>query len=101
MPEEYDEFCDVVQAYGVRRQRLVLQRMVKCNHAALDNGASRARLEKLFAFLVLYVHDVADSKQLPMVGRRRLRLPPDLICFSSFLLCVQVNLVCWVHLVFT
>lgn len=34
--------------------------MIKCNHPALD-ASNKSKMERLFAFLMQYVHDVASS----------------------------------------
>jgi len=50
----------VVQSYGDDQQRTVLERMLKSNHPAL-NGANKPKIEKMFSFVLQYIHDVASG----------------------------------------
>ena len=61
VPEEYEEFQEIVQSYGDAQQRTVLERMLKSNHPAL-NGTNKPKIEKMFAFLMQYIHDVASGE---------------------------------------
>ena len=61
VPQEYDEFNQLILSYPVKDQRIVLERMVKSNHPAL-NGTNKAKMEKLFAFLMQYVHDLSSEE---------------------------------------
>lgn len=66
VPEEYDEFHQLLQSYSNTDQRTVLERMIKSNHPAL-NGANKAKMEKVFTFLMQYIHDIASSESLKLL----------------------------------
>jgi len=60
VPEEYDEFHQLLQSFKDQDQRTVLERMIKSNHPAL-NGTNKVKLEKVFAFLMQYIHDLSGT----------------------------------------
>jgi len=60
VPEEYDEFQQLMQSFKDQDQRTVLERMMKSNHPSL-NGTNKAKLEKVFTFLMQYIHDLAGT----------------------------------------
>ncbi|KAF6372178.1 NOP14 nucleolar protein [Rhinolophus ferrumequinum] len=64
-PESYEELKSLLSGKSVEEQFLVVERIQKCNHPSLAVG-NKAKLEKLFGFLLEYVGDVATDN------------PPDL-----------------------
>lgn len=67
VPEEYEEFHQLLQPYNNTEQRTVLERMIKSNHPAL-NGANKPKMEKLFTFMMQYIHDVASPDSLKILN---------------------------------
>ena len=66
VPEEYDEFHQLLQSYSNTEQRTVLERMIKSNHPALS-GTNKPKMEKVFSFVMQYIHDVALSDSLVLL----------------------------------
>ncbi|KAM9678424.1 nucleolar protein 14 [Trichechus inunguis] len=64
-PESYEELKSLLSGRSVKEQLLVVERIQKCNHPSLAAG-NKAKLERLFGFLLEYVGDLAA------------RDPPDL-----------------------
>uniref|UniRef100_A0A9J7ZAP6 NOP14 nucleolar protein homolog (yeast) n=1 Tax=Cyprinus carpio carpio TaxID=630221 RepID=A0A9J7ZAP6_CYPCA len=64
-PESYSDLKQLLQGHGSEQQRLILDRTLKCNHPSLSAG-NKAKLQKLFGFLLEYVGDLATQN------------PPDL-----------------------
>lgn len=60
VPEEYDEFEKLLQSFKDQDQRTVVERMIKSNHPAL-NGTNKAKLEKVFPFLMQYIHNISET----------------------------------------
>lgn len=67
VPEEYEEFHQLLQSFSDADQRIVLERMIKSNHPALT-GTNKAKMEKVFAFLMQYIHDIASSESLSLLN---------------------------------
>ncbi|XP_019567036.2 nucleolar protein 14 [Rhinolophus sinicus] len=59
-PESYEELKSLLSGKSVEEQFLVVERIQKCNHPSLAVG-NKAKLEKLFGFLLEYVGDVATD----------------------------------------
>lgn len=67
VPEEYEEFHQLLQSFSDADQRIVLERMIKSNHPALT-GTNKVKMEKVFAFLMQYIHDIASSDTLTLLN---------------------------------
>uniref|UniRef100_A0A480W6Z8 Nucleolar protein 14 isoform 1 n=1 Tax=Sus scrofa TaxID=9823 RepID=A0A480W6Z8_PIG len=65
-PESYKELKSLLSGKPVEEQLLVVERIQKCNHPSLAVG-NKAKLEKLFGFLLEYVGDLA-TKDPPDLG---------------------------------
>uniref|UniRef100_A0A8C5K3D9 NOP14 nucleolar protein n=1 Tax=Jaculus jaculus TaxID=51337 RepID=A0A8C5K3D9_JACJA len=59
-PESYKELRSLLLGRSVEEQLLVVERIQKCNHPSLAVG-NKAKLEKLFGFLLEYVGDLATN----------------------------------------
>ncbi|XP_061047879.1 nucleolar protein 14 [Eubalaena glacialis] len=59
-PESYEELKSLLSGRSMEEQLLVVERIQKCNHPSLAVG-NKAKLEKLFGFLLEYVGDLATS----------------------------------------
>ncbi|XP_057562570.1 nucleolar protein 14 isoform X2 [Hippopotamus amphibius kiboko] len=59
-PESYEELTSLLLGRSMEEQLLVVERIQKCNHPSLAAG-NKAKLEKLFGFLLEYVGDLATS----------------------------------------
>ncbi|XP_058921979.1 nucleolar protein 14 [Kogia breviceps] len=66
-PESYEELKSLLLGRSMEEQLLVVERIQKCNHPSLAVG-NKAKLEKLFGFLLEYVGDLATSDP-PDLGR--------------------------------
>ncbi|XP_004624659.1 nucleolar protein 14 [Octodon degus] len=78
-PESYEELRSWLVGRSVDEQLLVVERIQKCSHPSLAVG-NKAKLEKLFGFLLEYVGDLAT------------RDPPDLEVIDK--LVVQLYSLC-------
>ncbi|ERE89774.1 nucleolar protein 14 [Cricetulus griseus] len=59
-PESYEELRSLLSGRSMEEQLLVVERIQKCNHPSLAVG-NKAKLEKLFGFLLQYVGDLATD----------------------------------------
>ncbi|KAB0404193.1 hypothetical protein E2I00_003894, partial [Balaenoptera physalus] len=59
-PKSYEELKSLLSGRSMEEQLLVVERIQKCNHPSLAVG-NKAKLEKLFGFLLEYVGDLATS----------------------------------------
>ncbi|XP_039087987.1 nucleolar protein 14 [Hyaena hyaena] len=59
-PESYEELRSLLSGKSTEEQLLVLERIKACNHPSLAVG-NKAKLEKLFGFLLEYVGDLATN----------------------------------------
>ncbi|XP_008991936.1 nucleolar protein 14 isoform X1 [Callithrix jacchus] len=59
-PESYEELRALLLGRSVEEQLLVVERIQKCTHPSLAEG-NKAKLEKLFGFLLEYVGDLATN----------------------------------------
>ncbi|KAK7806167.1 hypothetical protein U0070_021113 [Myodes glareolus] len=59
-PESYEELRSLLSGRSTEEQLLVVERIQKCNHPSLAVG-NKAKLEKLFGFLLQYVGDLATE----------------------------------------
>ncbi|XP_031751164.1 nucleolar protein 14 isoform X2 [Xenopus tropicalis] len=69
-PESYESFQSLLSGKPVEQQLVVLERIQKCNHPSLAEG-NKAKLEKLFGFLLDYITDLAsmDSPDLKAIDK--------------------------------
>uniref|UniRef100_A0A2K6RXF6 NOP14 nucleolar protein n=1 Tax=Rhinopithecus roxellana TaxID=61622 RepID=A0A2K6RXF6_RHIRO len=59
-PESYEELRSLLLGRSMEEQLLVVERIQKCNHPSVAEG-NKAKLEKLFGFLLEYVGDLATD----------------------------------------
>uniref|UniRef100_A0A673ILP0 Nucleolar protein 14-like n=1 Tax=Sinocyclocheilus rhinocerous TaxID=307959 RepID=A0A673ILP0_9TELE len=71
-PESYSDLKALLQDHGSDQQCLILDRTLKCHHPSLAAG-NKAKLQKLFGFLLEYVGDLATQN------------PPDLRTVSALI----------------
>uniref|UniRef100_A0A2K6GVY8 NOP14 nucleolar protein n=1 Tax=Propithecus coquereli TaxID=379532 RepID=A0A2K6GVY8_PROCO len=69
-PESYEELRSLLSGRSMEEQLLVVERIQKCNHPSLAVG-NKAKLEKLFGFLLEYVGDLAidDPPDLRVIDK--------------------------------
>ncbi|KAB0342720.1 hypothetical protein FD754_019646 [Muntiacus muntjak] len=60
VPESFEELKSLLLGKSTEDQLLVVERIQKCNHPSLAVG-NKAKLEKLFGFLLEYIGDLAAS----------------------------------------
>ncbi|NXM93198.1 NOP14 protein, partial [Sylvia borin] len=58
VPESYEAFKSLLAGRTIEEQLIILERIQKCNHPSLAVG-NKAKLEKLFGFLLEYVGELA------------------------------------------
>ncbi|NXI57063.1 NOP14 protein, partial [Chloroceryle aenea] len=58
VPESYETFKSLLAGRTVEQQLIILERIQKCNHPSLAVG-NKAKLEKLFGFLLEYIGELA------------------------------------------
>ncbi|NXM26461.1 NOP14 protein, partial [Oxyruncus cristatus] len=66
VPESYETFKSLLAGRTVEQQLIILERIQKCNHPSLAVG-NKAKLEKLFGFLLEYIGELA-TLDLPELG---------------------------------
>ncbi|RXN07916.1 nucleolar 14 [Labeo rohita] len=71
-PECYSDLKCLLQDHSSQQQRLILDRTVKCHHPSLAVG-NKAKLQKLFGFLMEYVGELATQN------------PPDLRTINALI----------------
>ncbi|XP_066253450.1 nucleolar protein 14 homolog [Euwallacea similis] len=57
LPESYESFIDVFQDQSSTHQKIILERMIKCNHPSLSEG-NKDGLGLLFAYILQYINDL-------------------------------------------
>ncbi|XP_076992393.1 nucleolar protein 14 isoform X2 [Tamandua tetradactyla] len=60
VPESYEDLKSLLSGRSMEDQLLVVERIQKCNHPSLSAG-NKAKLERLFGFLLEYVGDLATN----------------------------------------
>ncbi|XP_075004725.1 nucleolar protein 14 isoform X2 [Calonectris borealis] len=58
VPESYEMFKSLLAGRTIEQQLIILERIQKCNHPSLAVG-NKAKLEKLFGFLLEYIGELA------------------------------------------
>ncbi|XP_009070648.1 PREDICTED: nucleolar protein 14 [Acanthisitta chloris] len=78
-PESYETFKSLLSGRTIEQQLIILERIQKCNHPSLAVG-NKAKLEKLFGFLLEYIGELAtlDLPELKTIDR--LVLPLYSLC---------------------
>lgn len=71
-PESYSDLKQLLQDHESEQQCVILDRTLKCHHPSLAAG-NKAKLQKLFGFLLEYVGDLATQN------------PPDLKTVSALI----------------
>lgn len=60
-PESTEELKSLLHGHSPEKQRLILDRTLKCNHPSLGVG-NKLKLQKMFGFLLEYMGELANSK---------------------------------------
>ncbi|XP_061232016.1 nucleolar protein 14 [Neopsephotus bourkii] len=58
VPESYETFKSLLAGRTIEQQLIIVERIQKCNHPSLAVG-NKAKLEKLFGFLLEYIGELA------------------------------------------
>ncbi|NXF35567.1 NOP14 protein, partial [Nyctibius bracteatus] len=79
VPESYETFKSLLAGRTIEQQLIIMERIQKCNHPSLAVG-NKAKLEKLFGFLLEYIGELAalDLPELRTIDR--LVLPLYSLC---------------------
>ncbi|XP_071609470.1 nucleolar protein 14 [Heliangelus exortis] len=69
-PESYETFKSLLAGRTIEQQLIILERIQKCNHPSLAVG-NKAKLEKLFGFLMEYIGELAtlDLPELRIIDK--------------------------------
>ncbi|KAM4709591.1 nucleolar protein 14 [Discoglossus pictus] len=78
-PESYEDLQSLLTGKSVDQQLVVLERIQKCNHPSLAEG-NKAKLEKLFGFLLDYITDLASMDPPDLKTIDKLVLPLNNLC---------------------
>ncbi|KFV59916.1 Nucleolar protein 14, partial [Tyto alba] len=70
VPESYETFKSLMAGRTIEQQLIILERIQKCNHPSLAVG-NKAKLEKLFGFLLEYIGKLAtvDLPELKTIDK--------------------------------
>ncbi|NXD20700.1 NOP14 protein, partial [Spelaeornis formosus] len=70
VPESYETFKSLLAGRAIEHQLIILERVQKCNHPSLAVG-NKAKLEKLFGFLLEYIGELAtlDLSELRRIDK--------------------------------
>ncbi|XP_013815540.1 nucleolar protein 14 [Apteryx mantelli] len=70
VPESYEKFKSLLTGRTIEQQLIMLERIQKCNHPSLAMG-NKAKLEKLFGFLLEYIGELAtlDLPELKTIDK--------------------------------
>ncbi|XP_065516377.1 nucleolar protein 14 [Lathamus discolor] len=70
VPESYETFKSLLAGRTIEQQLIIVERIQKCNHPSLAVG-NKAKLEKLFGFLLEYIGELAtlDVPELRTIDR--------------------------------
>ncbi|XP_021406358.2 nucleolar protein 14 [Lonchura striata] len=79
VPESYKTFKSLLAGRTMEQQLIVLERIQKCNHPSLAVG-NKAKLEKLFGFLLEYIGELATMDLPELRTIDKLVLPLYNLC---------------------
>ncbi|XP_075713487.1 nucleolar protein 14 [Rhinoderma darwinii] len=79
VPELYEDFQSLLSEKPSDQQLLILERIQKCNHPSLAQG-NKAKLEKLFGFLLDYVIDLAEQETPDLQTVDKMIIPLYQLC---------------------
>ncbi|XP_062430534.1 nucleolar protein 14 [Rhea pennata] len=70
VPESFEKFKSLLTGRTIEQQLIILERIQKCNHPSLAVG-NKAKLEKLFGFLLEYIGELAilDLPELKTIDK--------------------------------
>jgi len=57
LPESYESFMDIFRDRSINHQKVILERMIKCNHPSLSQG-NKEGLGIVFQYLLQYLNDI-------------------------------------------
>lgn len=79
VPESYETFKSLLTGRTIEQQLIILERIQKCNHPSLAVG-NKAKLEKLFGFLLEYIGELATMDLPELRTIDKLVLPLYNLC---------------------
>ncbi|CAI9613986.1 unnamed protein product [Staurois parvus] len=79
VPESQESFQSLLREKTTEQQLVILERIQKCNHPSLADG-NKAKLEKLFGFLLDYIIDLAEQETPDLKTVDKLILPLYSLC---------------------
>ncbi|KAM9329256.1 nucleolar protein 14 [Gastrophryne carolinensis] len=79
VPESYESFQSLLNGKAIEQQLIILERVQKCNHPSLAEG-NKAKLEKLFGFLLDFIIELAEQEMPNLKSVDKLILPLYNLC---------------------
>ncbi|XP_073503624.1 nucleolar protein 14 [Phyllobates terribilis] len=79
VPESYEGFLCLLSEKPPDQQLVILERIQKCNHPSLSQG-NKAKLEKLFSFLLDYITDLAEQETPDLQTVDKMIMPLYKLC---------------------
>lgn len=79
VPESQESFQSLLREKTTEQQIVILERIQKCNHPSLAEG-NKAKLEKLFGFLLDYIIELAEQETPDLKTVDKLILPLYSLC---------------------
>ncbi|KAM4054069.1 nucleolar protein 14 [Anomaloglossus baeobatrachus] len=79
VPESYEDFLSLLSEKPSDQQLIILERIQKCNHPSLSQG-NKAKLEKLFGFLLDYITDLAEQENPDLHTVDKMIIPLYKLC---------------------
>ncbi|XP_077334004.1 nucleolar protein 14 [Lithobates pipiens] len=79
VPESQESFQSLLREKTTEQQIIILERIQKCNHPSLAEG-NKAKLEKLFGFLLDYIIELAEQETPDLKTVDKLILPLYSLC---------------------
>ncbi|XP_050310723.1 nucleolar protein 14 homolog [Anthonomus grandis grandis] len=73
LPEIYESLMETLQNKSPAHQKIILERMIKCNHPSLSQ-ANKAGLGLLFAYILQYINDLFSDIENAEVCRNNFKL---------------------------
>ncbi|XP_068132460.1 nucleolar protein 14 [Hyperolius riggenbachi] len=79
VPDSYERFQSLLNGKPAEQQLVVMERIQKCNHPSLAEG-NKAKLQKLFGFLLDYMTDLAEQETPDLKTVDKLTVPLYNLC---------------------
>ncbi|CAG9773799.1 unnamed protein product [Ceutorhynchus assimilis] len=78
LPEDYDSLMETLQNQSIICQKVILERMIKCNHPTLSQG-NKAGLGLLFDYMLRYINDLFANSEDSKTFKKNCKLLSTII----------------------